>query len=154
MPRGINEVDMKILRMLRKNARIPLSKIAKKLGVSVTAVKKRISKLEKANVITGYHAALNPKKLGYNVIAITGIQVEPKERRKALKRLMEYEGVIEIYEVTGTYDFIVKIVAKNIEHLRTLLAMSGISGILKTETFIILKNYDIIVEKLCGGDDV
>jgi len=149
----IDEIDLKILRILNQNARVSLSNIADELGMSITAVKKRISKLEKANVITGYYTGINPKKLGYNMIAIVGIRVEPEKREKIIQSLIRYEGIIELYEVTGSYDLIAKIVARDIEHLRDLLAVPGIQGILGTESMIILSSYDL-VGKLFGGNNV
>jgi len=149
----IDEIDIRILKMLRKNARISLSDMAKELRMSITAVRKRISKLEKENVITGYHVSINPKKLGYNIIAIVGIRVEPEKRKRVIQSLVRYEGIIELYEVTGSYDLIAKIVARDIEHLRNLLAVPGIQGILGTETMVILSSYDL-AEKLCGGSNV
>jgi len=141
----IDEVDRQILRMLKNNARISLTKIAKEIGLSVMGVKNRISRLEKAGVITGYSANINYVKLGYDIIAFVGVNVEPKKRMNVIRELKKQEEVIELYEVTGTYDIIAKVAIRNMEELRKFLAitMAEIEGITRTYTTIITNEHDI-----------
>jgi len=72
----IDEKDLKILEILRKNSRTPYSEIAKIVGISDVAVIKRIRKLEQLGLIRKYTIIIDPKKLGYNAVSITGIDVE------------------------------------------------------------------------------
>ena len=78
----IDEIDKKILQLLKNNARISLTEIAKKVGLSVMGVKNRISRLEKKGIITNYSVNIDYTKLGYNIIAFVGISVEIKKRTK------------------------------------------------------------------------
>ncbi len=73
----IDERDRQILSLLLENGRIPLKEIGKRLGISDVAVKKRIDKLEKAGIIRGYTANIDPKALGFSIISLTGVDVEP-----------------------------------------------------------------------------
>jgi len=141
----IDEIDKKILKILKSNARISLTKIAKEIGLSVMGVKNRISRLEKAGVIKGYSANINYVKLGYNIIAFVGVNTEPKKRMDVIRELKKREEVIELYEVTGTYDIIAKVAIKNMEELRKFLAitMAEVEGVTRTYTMIITNEHNI-----------
>ncbi|RLF81352.1 Lrp/AsnC family transcriptional regulator [Thermococci archaeon] len=145
----IDEIDKKILQLLKNNARISLTEIAKKVGLSVMGVKNRISRLEKKGIITNYSVNIDYTKLGYNIIAFVGISVEIKKRTKVLEELKKHKEVIELYEVTGVYDLIAKIIVKDMEELRKFLAvtMAEIEGITATYTMLITKEHEIQFNK-------
>jgi len=140
---NIDEIDEKILKILKSNARTSLTKIAKDVGLSVMGVKNRISRLEEAGVIKGYSADINYAKLGYNIIALVGVKTEPKKRMNVIRELKRREEIIEMYEVTGTYDIIAKVAIKNMEELREFLAitMAEIPGVTETHTMIIINEH-------------
>ncbi|MEM2086628.1 MAG: AsnC family transcriptional regulator, partial [Archaeoglobaceae archaeon] len=73
----MDEKDKAILLSLLKDARIPKTKIAEKLGVSETAIRKRIEKLENQRILLGYRAILDFKKAGL-FVSFTGVDVEPE----------------------------------------------------------------------------
>ena len=90
----IDEIDMKILQLLKNNARISLTEIAKKVGLSVMGVKNRINRLEKRGIITNYSASIDYTKLGYDIIAFVGISAEAKKRMEVLKELKKHKEII------------------------------------------------------------
>lgn len=89
----IDDKDRKILELLRRNARASYSEIARVIGMSDVAVMKRVKKLEQLGVIKGYTAIVDPRKLGYDSISITGIDVEPEHLFKVTAYLKERDYV-------------------------------------------------------------
>ncbi len=77
----MDDIDRKILKLLQDNARVSLKTIAENTFLSSPAVSARIEKLEKDGVIAGYHAMIDPEKLGYHIIAFINLDVVPEESR-------------------------------------------------------------------------
>ena len=96
----MDERDRKIISMLLRDARTPKTKIAKMLGLSETAVRKRITKLEKEGVILGYNAMLNYKNL---FASLTGIDVGPEHLWDVIKKLKEMEEVKIVMLTSGDH---------------------------------------------------
>lgn len=109
----VDEKDLKIIEMLRKNARTPYTEIARELGISDVAVLKRVKKLEQQGVIKGYTILLDPKKLGYNVISITGLDVEPEHLFKVLEYLKTRSYVKYLAITSGDHSIIAVIWARD-----------------------------------------
>ena len=82
----LDETNKGILDILTENARTPFLEIAKKLRISESTVRKRVSNLEKSGIIKKYSALLEPSKLGYSN-AIVGIDVEPEKFLEVAKKL-------------------------------------------------------------------
>ena len=78
---NIDDIDRKILKLLQENARVSLKTIAEKTFLSSPAVSARIEKLERDGIIAGYHAQVNPVKLGYHILAFIHLDVTPEEAR-------------------------------------------------------------------------
>lgn len=140
----MDEIDEVLLNLLRENSRLSLTEIANKLGISVPAAKYRLQKLERKGIIKKYSIEIDYEKLGYGIIALVGVSIEPLKRREVIKTLLEKEGVLKIYEVTGEYDIILKIVTENISTLREFLTvdLGNTEGVLRTYTMVIVREYD------------
>ncbi len=78
--------NFKLLQILRENARTPFVKIAELFGVSETAVRKRVKRLEEQGVIKKYTVEINPKKIGFEV-ALIGLDTKPEHYLATLERL-------------------------------------------------------------------
>lgn len=109
----VDEKDLKIIEILKKNARTPYTEIARKLGISDVAILKRVKKLEQQGVIKKYTILLDPKKLGYNVISITGLDVEPEHLFKVLEYLKTKSYVRYLAITSGDHSIIAVIWARN-----------------------------------------
>jgi len=109
----LDDKDKQIIEMLRKNARISYTEIARRLGLSDVAVLKRVRKLEQAGIIKRYTIVLDPKKLGYNTISITGLDVEPENLFKVLEYLKEKEYVRYLAITSGDHSIITIIWARD-----------------------------------------
>jgi Lrp/AsnC family transcriptional regulator for asnA, asnC and gidA len=99
----VSKIDKKILELLQKDARIPITKIASEVNMSENGVKYRLEKLEDKGIIRRFAVLIEPKKVGKNVMAIFNIEIEPKKFRNAISKLKQIENFIKIYNTTGDY---------------------------------------------------
>ena len=104
----IDEVDVKILRILNGNARKSYRDIAKELDLSLTTVSKRIKRLEEEKVILGYAPMLNQEKLGFDITAIIGIKILHGRILETERALAEDPAVYAVYDSTGDWDAILQ----------------------------------------------
>lgn len=104
----MDDIDKKILQMLQDNARYSLKQIAENTYLSSPAVSTRITKLEREDIITGYHAAVDPAKLGYPITAFINLDVPPEEKPEFYDRMRTVPNVLECNCVTGSYSLLLK----------------------------------------------
>ncbi|MEM4700309.1 MAG: Lrp/AsnC family transcriptional regulator [Candidatus Nezhaarchaeales archaeon] len=137
---SLDEVDLKILRLLQEDARTPLSRIARQLGVSEGTIHMRIKKLKSAGALKGFQAIVNPLSVGKAFTAITLIKADPAKHSEILERLKYMPDVYEVYDVTGEYDAVVKLRSESKEGLASIIDNIGkIAGVSATLTMIVLK---------------
>jgi len=118
----LDRVDLKILKILNDNARKSFREIGRELGISEGTVRNRVKKLTEKGIITGFHATINPKNLGFEVVAILGLYIKPSKVDETLNKLKELEEIVELYQTTGEYDAVCIAVLKDIESLGRFLA--------------------------------
>ncbi len=136
----LDEIDMKLLKILQENAKTSYSKISKMLGVSEATVHLRIKKLKDMGIIKKFQAIIDPEKVGKGVMAIIAITAEPKKFDKVLASLAKIDDIYEIYDVTGEYYAILKVRVRSREELaRVLDTIGNIDGILSTKTMYVLR---------------
>jgi Lrp/AsnC family transcriptional regulator for asnA, asnC and gidA len=137
----IDGIDKIILRHLTEDARTPILKISREIGISGAAIHQRLNKLEEAGLFNGSKFILNSKTLGYNTLAFVGIYLSSSDQyRSVLRKLKEIPEVIESHYTTGNYGIFIKVLSKDNEHLMELLnkKIQAIEGVSRTETFISL----------------
>ncbi len=117
----IDKIDWQILRLLQKDGRIAYSEIARQVNLSPPAVAERIRKLEAAEVITGYHAAVNLERLGYPIVCFVHLTVSAKIEPHFIDFIQDKPQVRECYLTAGENTFILKIAVPSIRHLNTFL---------------------------------
>jgi Lrp/AsnC family transcriptional regulator for asnA, asnC and gidA len=134
----IDEIDMKILAELVKNANLSVPKLSKKINVNPSVVYSRIKRLIKRDIIKNFTVAVNEETLGYIVTAVIGVDIDSKLRDSVLSDLSNLPEVKEVSEVTGRFDLIITVRAKSLDELHNLVSdkLGKINGILHTETFI------------------
>ncbi|MDI9620110.1 MAG: Lrp/AsnC family transcriptional regulator [Candidatus Nezhaarchaeota archaeon] len=136
----LDEVDLKILRMLQEDARTPFSKIASTIGVSEATIHLRVQKLRKLGVIKGFRAVVDPARVGKAVTAIVLLKADPMKYKDALKQVAAIEDVYEVYDVTGEYYAVLKVRAGSSDALAKVIDRIGeIEGITSTQTLIVLR---------------
>ncbi len=140
MPK-IDELDMQIVSELIMDASISVPKLSKKINVNASVVYSRIKRLIKIGLIKKYTIILNEEMLGYNVKAITGINMDSKMRDSIISGLMKIPEVREIAEVTGRFDMLVTLTAKTLDEIHHIVSdkIGRLEGVQRTETFIEMK---------------
>ncbi len=141
MKNVFDNIDIKILKMLQENAKIPQAEIASAVNLSLAAVNERIKKLERSGAIKGYTAVLDSKKLNVNITAFIDVFVEhPKYEERFMEIMNEHEEVQECHRITGDFSFHLKVRVSNIESLENFVinVLNSIEGVRQTRTYIVL----------------
>ena len=139
-----DELDMKLLFELTKDGSISVPALSKKLGINASVLYSRIKRLMKKKLIKKFTVVIDDSLLGIGVKASVGINRDPKLKDNIHKKLMDTPEVISISELTGRFDIIVKVHAKNLEALHSIVIekIGKIDGIINTETFVELQKTD------------
>ena len=134
----IDDLDLKILSELSKDASISVPKLSKKVNINASVVYSRIKRLIKRGLIKKFTVIINDEALGLNVKALTGINMDSKLRDNVLTELFKIPEVREVSEVTGRFDVLVTINARSLDEMHQLISekVGRIEGVQKTETFI------------------
>ncbi len=138
----IDNLDRKILEIIMKNARIPSKDVAAECGVSRAAIHQRIQRMIDLDVITGSGYHVNPKVLGYSTCTYVGVRLEKGSMyRQAVESLEQIPEVVECHFTTGPYTMLIKLFARDNQHLMELLndKIQHIEGVMSTETLISLE---------------
>ncbi|WP_457750681.1 HTH-type transcriptional regulator LrpA [Thermococcus sp.] len=137
----LDERDKIIIEMLTKDARTPFTEIAKVLGISETAVRKRVKALEEAGVIKQYTIVIDPSKLGYNLVSLTGVDTMPEKIFEVAAKLKDFEFVRNVYLTSGDHMIMTEVWAKDGEDLSDIISnkIGKIDGVTKVCPAIILE---------------
>jgi len=133
----IDQLDRKILTIISQNARMPFKDVAEECGVSRAAIHQRVQRLIDLNIITGSGYIVNPKMLGYQICVYIGITLERGSMYKeVVQQLEKIPEIVESQYTLGHYTILIKLYAKNDEHLMELLngKIQEIPGVASTET--------------------
>ena len=135
----LDEIDNKILALLMDNARLPVTTIAKLLGIARTTVIARIAALEKRQVIAGYGLKLNASMYQPAVRAYVGLSIEARFASSLMKFLQQLPEVESLSAVSGVIDYMLTLRCASTEVLDRLLDQIGsLEGVRQTSTSIIL----------------
>jgi Lrp/AsnC family transcriptional regulator for asnA, asnC and gidA len=99
----VSRKDQKIVELLQKDARTPISEISREVGLSENGVRYRLEKLEESGYITSYTALLNPAKFGKNVMAVFNVNTKPTDTKMVITELTKLEELTRVYQTTGQY---------------------------------------------------
>ncbi len=138
----IDNLDRKILQIIMKNARIPSKDVAVECGVSRAAMHQRIQRMIDMNVITGSGYNVDPRVLGYATCTYIGVKLERGSMyRDVVPELEKIREVVECHFTTGPYTMLIKLYARDNQHLMELLndKIQHIPGVNATETLISLE---------------
>jgi Lrp/AsnC family transcriptional regulator, regulator for asnA, asnC and gidA len=139
---NIDEIDLKILRILIEDAKVSYGDIGEKVFLSPGAVHTRVKKMESAGIITGSSISVDTKKLGWDIAAFLGIYLEKSEQYDDVAaQLKMIPEIVSINYTTGNYSIFVKLMCRDTAHLRSVLhdKIQKVQGIQRTETFISLE---------------
>ena len=114
----LDERDLAILRILQQNARATVKEIADQINLSTTPVHERIKRLESQGVIKQYATLLQPAKVQKGLMVICYVSLKQHNKSagaKFIKSILEMPEVIECYNISGEFDFMLKVVAENMD---------------------------------------
>jgi DNA-binding Lrp family transcriptional regulator len=130
----MDKIDSKILSLLHENARMPVAEIGRTITMTQPAVTERIRKLEEQGIIAGYKPVLSPKKLGKDVTAF--VLFKTNNCLDFQEFCSQSPDVIELYRISGEYNFMMKIITASMESLTAFLDSCGPFGF--SSTLIVL----------------
>lgn len=139
-----DDLDMKLLFELTQDGSISVPILSKKLGINASVLYSRIKRLMKKKLIKKFTVEIDESLLGIGVKASVGINRDPKFKDSIHKQFMETSEVISISEVTGRFDMLITVYAKNLEALHTVVIekIGKTNGVHNTETFVELQKTD------------
>ncbi|MCD6536077.1 MAG: Lrp/AsnC family transcriptional regulator [Thaumarchaeota archaeon] len=139
--RLLDDIDLRIIELLRKDGRMSFIDIGRKVGLSEGAVRRRIKLLQERGIIKRFTIEVDR---GYGVSAITFIQLEYSSSAKdVVNKVAKVPGVETVYELTGRFDALAIISAPSIGELNERIDMiRNIEGVKSTETAVILRIID------------
>ena len=129
----MDNIDLKILSLLQENARMPLKQLAERVFLSSPATAARIERLEKEGVISGYHADINLKKLGFPVVAFINLELHPDQKPEFYPFICSHPNVLECSCVTGHFAMHIKVAFDSTENLDTFIGILQKFGSTETQ---------------------
>jgi Lrp/AsnC family transcriptional regulator, leucine-responsive regulatory protein len=140
--RTISDIDLAIVELLQSNARETQAEIARAVGLAPSAILERIRKLEARGVIRGYVTQIDPRALDLGMLAFVSVRSEHGPGDDSVARsLADCPEVLEVHHVAGEDCYLVKVRARDAEHLGSLLRtrFGRILGVTSTRTTIVLE---------------
>jgi Lrp/AsnC family leucine-responsive transcriptional regulator len=117
----LDSIDWRILQALQANGRMSLSELGRLVGLTQPAVSERVRRLEASGVISGYHATVDPAKVGFELMAFMRITVASERCAWFGEVLREVPEVLEAHRLTGDDSYIVKVIVRSVAHLEALI---------------------------------
>lgn len=113
----LDHIDKEILHMLQENARMSLKDIAEAVFLSSPAVSARIDNLTQSGYIEGFHAQINPVKLGFHIKAFINLEVSPVDKELFYPYIKQCKNVVECNCVTGDYSMLLEVLFPSTDEL-------------------------------------
>ncbi len=141
---GLDSINRRILAELVSNARIPITELARKVGLSKTPVAQRIRQMEEMGLIQGYRAILSPLSLGLTHVTYVEARLNDT-RQKALEQFNDGVRAIseieECYMIAGGFDYLLKVRSRDMTHFRQIMAerISALPHIHATTSYVAME---------------
>ena len=137
---ALDSIDYKLLDLLQRNARVTQLEMAAAVGLSQPAVAERMRKLEQEQLITGYTARVDSRKLGKDITAFIGVRIEhPKYNNRFAKEILALPDVLECHRITGPDSYLLQVVTEDTQSLDRLISdlLRHIPGVTRTLTTVV-----------------
>ena len=149
----LDEKDMAILRLLQHNARITVKEISDKIHLSTTPVHERIKQMEEAGVIKQYATLVNHTKVKKGLMVICYVSLKQHNKAagaKFIKMIQEMNEVVECYNISGEFDFMLKVMAENMDdfynfHVNKLSEAENIGHVQSVFVMGVIKQTHVLV---------
>ncbi|UII21817.1 Lrp/AsnC family transcriptional regulator [Fulvivirga ligni] len=142
----LDKIDLKILKILQANAKITNAQLAQEIGLSPAPTLERVKKLEMSGIIKSYHAKLNTEKVGLGVSTFVMVSLKGHNKdniESFTQSINEIDEIIECHHVTGSGDFILKIIAEDIAAYQKLMLekVTNIEVVDNMQSLVILSTF-------------
>lgn len=139
----LDEVDQKILRILQDDGRVTNADLARMIGLSPPSALQRVRKLEELRLIKGYVGLLNAERLGFGLTVFAQVSLalhQDKAIERFKREVAEIPQVVEAYNVSGEFDYLLKIVVEDMRAYENLIRerLSTIKGLSKIQSCFVL----------------
>jgi Lrp/AsnC family leucine-responsive transcriptional regulator len=121
VPGVLDQTNRRIVTELQADARLSLAELGRRVNLSPPAVAGRVQRLERDGVITGYHASVDPRALGYTVAAVVRVAPAVRELDRIRQLARETPEVVECHRITGEDCFFLKLHLRAIDDLEDVL---------------------------------
>lgn len=140
---GLDKKDIEILKLLQDNAKLTVREIASRIHLSTTPTHDRIKRLEDNGVIRQYAALLDNRKVNRGIVVLCSVSLKDHDKKTArnfIQSIHNFDQVIECYNISGDFDFLLKIVAESMEHFHQFYVneLSEIKGIGQTKSSFVM----------------
>jgi Lrp/AsnC family leucine-responsive transcriptional regulator len=142
--RELDRIDRQLLSLLQADGRLTVAELARTVNLTLTPCIERVRRLEREGFIEGYYAHLNPRKLGFELVAFTEVTLDHAtpdvfQRFKELVHLAD--EVSECYMVAGGFDYLIKTRVKDMDEYRRVLGdkIANVRGVRHTQTYFVLE---------------
>lgn len=148
----LDRAETEILQALQTDGRVSNVDLAEKVGLSESPCFRRVRGMEEAGVITGYRARLNQRAVGLQVTAfvlITLDKQDDKKQRAFLAQVEAEEHIVECHAMSGSHDYLLKVVARNMDHfselsMQRILKFSGVRNIESNFSLLAVKEDGVL----------
>ncbi|MEZ5708940.1 MAG: Lrp/AsnC family transcriptional regulator [Blastomonas sp.] len=137
----LDRIDGKILRELEADGRLSFAELGERAGLSKSPCWARVRDLQKAGVIEGFGARINPGALGLAVQCLVNVQIDFGADRAFEAAVIDHPGILECHTIAGDSDYVLRIHARSVEHLDEMLRndLTGLPGVQRFSTTVCLK---------------
>ncbi|MDX1956447.1 MAG: Lrp/AsnC family transcriptional regulator [Chitinophagaceae bacterium] len=150
---SLDTKDMEILSLLQENARMSVKEIAEKVHLTPTPVHERIKRLEDTGVIKQYAALLDPASVKKSLMVICYVSIRQHNKNagiKFIKAIQEMPEVIECYNISGEFDFMLKVVSENMDsyynfHVNKLSQIENMGQVQSVFVMGVIKDTHLLV---------
>lgn len=139
-PSRLDRIDRRVVAALQADGRRAFSSIADELDVAESVVRYRVQRMERAGILQVVGIA-DPLKLGFDLMALVGVKVQPGSLRGVCAAISELPETSYVAAVAGQYDVFVELVCRDTAHFQQLLvdSIQSVAGVQATESFLILE---------------
>lgn len=142
----MDQIDRRILEVLITDGRIPIVELAERVGLSPTPCRKRIARLEEDGVISRYGAVIDMAKAGFPITAFVSVELERQEAEAIAlfeRRVMDFEEVVQGFLMTGSQDFLLRIVVEDLHEFERFLQdrLTKVPGIRSVRSRFALRQF-------------
>ncbi|MFX1273714.1 MAG: winged helix-turn-helix transcriptional regulator [Promethearchaeota archaeon] len=113
----LDDKDKEILNILQENCRVSYNELSEKVGLAASTIHNRVQKMQKDGIINGFHAQVDPFKIGFKTLALLGLSIDPLKLDIVAKKIASFDEVQLVAATTGDHDIVAQIISKNEKEL-------------------------------------